>query len=225
MGRGLKEKDLVLDISRRVAKLLQRNGEYEVLMTRNEDRFIPLEERTAIANSHDADLFISIHVNAHPSRRVRGIETFYLNLATSPEAEETAARENAVSTRRMAELQDLLSQIMNNSRIAESSDFASRVQSEMVRGVLKTSQGNSRDHGVKTAPFYVLLGANMPSVLVEVSFLSNQDDAKLLSTSEYRQSIAESIANAIEGYSGSLKKVARGPNQNRPADASHQKNP
>jgi N-acetylmuramoyl-L-alanine amidase len=144
-----------------------------------------------------------------------------LNLATSPEAEETAARENAVSTRRMAELQDLLAQIMNNSRIAESSDFANRLQSEMVRGVLKTSRGNSRDHGVKTAPFYVLLGANMPSVLVEVSFLSNQDDAKLLSTSEYRQSIAEAIANAIQGYSGSLKKVAKTPIRDRSVPASN----
>lgn len=221
MGRGLKEKDLVLDISRRVAKLLQRDGEFEVLMTRNDDRFIPLEERTAIANSQGADLFISIHANAHPNHRVRGIETFYLNLATSPEAEETAARENAVSTRRMAELQDLLAQIMNNSRIAESSDFAHRIQSQMVREVLRTSRGSSQDHGVKTAPFYVLLGANMPSVLVEVSFLSNQDDAKALATSEYRQTIAEAIAKAIQSYSGSLKKVAKVPSQNRSTSVSN----
>jgi N-acetylmuramoyl-L-alanine amidase len=182
-------------------------------MTRTDDRYIPLEERTAIANSRGADLFVSIHVNAHPNRRVRGVETFYLNLATTPDAEETAARENAVSTRRMGELQDILRQIMNNSRIAESSDFANRVQDAMVQGVLDGSYKGPRNHGVKTAPFYVLLGANMPSVLVEVSFLSNADDARLLGTSEYRQSIAESIAEGIRNYAASLKKVARVPAQ------------
>jgi N-acetylmuramoyl-L-alanine amidase len=208
---GLKEKDLVLDISRRVAKLLERDGEYEVLMTRNDDTFIPLEERTAFANSYEADLFVSIHANAHPSRRIRGIETFYLNLATTPAAEETAARENAVSTRRMGELQDILRQIMNNSRIAESGDFANRVQDSMVEGVLDGSTRGSRNHGVKTAPFYVLLGANMPSVLIEVSYLSNTEDARLLSQNAYRQRVAESIAEGIRNYTASLKKIARVP--------------
>jgi N-acetylmuramoyl-L-alanine amidase len=208
---GIKEKDLVLDISRRVAEILGQEGEYEVLMTRNDDSYPPLEERTAIANSREADLFVSIHANAVPSRRIRGIETFYLNLATTPDAEETAARENAVSTRRMGELQDILRQIMNNSRIAESSDFAERVHNSMVEGVLDGNFKGSRNRGVKTAPFYVLLGANMPSVLVEVSYLSNTEDAKLLSQDEYRQRIAESIARGIENYTASLKKVARVP--------------
>jgi N-acetylmuramoyl-L-alanine amidase len=208
---GIKEKDLVLDISRRVAKLLKAGGEYEVIMTRNNDTFIPLEERTAIANSRSADLFVSIHANAHPKRTVRGIETFYLNLATTPDAEETAARENAVSTGRIAELQELLHKIMNNSKIAESSDFAHQVQNSMVRNVLGAKSKSSRNHGVKTAPFYVLLGANMPSILVEVSYLSNTEDAKLLSSSQYRQKLAQSIADGIERYTGSLKKVAKLP--------------
>jgi N-acetylmuramoyl-L-alanine amidase len=208
---GLQEKELVLDISRRVAKLLEQDGEYDVLMTRNADTFIPLEERTAIANSHEADLFVSIHANAHPNRRVRGIETFYLNLATTPDAEETAARENAVSTRRMGELQEIFRQIMNNSRIAESGDFATRLQDAMVREVLGGNRNGSRNHGVKTAPFYVLLGANMPSVLIEVSFLSNNEDARLVSRSEYRQRLAEAITLGIRDYTASLKKIARVP--------------
>lgn len=208
---GVKEKDLVLDISRRVAKLLKANGEYEVIMTRNNDTLPPLEERTAIANSRGADLFVSIHANASPSRNVRGIETYYLNLATTPDAEETAARENAVSTGRIAELQGLLHQIMNNSKIAESSDFAHQVQNSMVRNVLASQNKSSRNRGVKTAPFYVLLGANMPSILVEVSYLSNSEDAKLLSSSQYRQKLAQSIADGIQRYTGSLKKVAARP--------------
>ncbi len=204
---GLREKDLVLDISHRLANLLEEDGTFEILMTREKDIYIPLEERTAIANSQDADLFISIHANASPNRRVRGIETYFLNLATSPEAEQTAARENAVSTRRMGELREILLQIVNNSRIAESGDFAKRVQGAMVEKLL--NRGSQYDLGVKTAPFYVLLGANMPSVLVEVSFLSNQEDARLLATDTYRQSIAKSIYQGIRSYSSSLKKVAR----------------
>ena len=169
-------------------------------MTRNTDVFVPLEERTAIANSRGADLFISIHANSSRNRRARGLETYYLNLATSPEAEETAARENAISTRRMTELQELLSQIMNNSKIAESREFAHYVQDSLVDAVVKNGKRRTRDLGVKTAPFYVLLGANMPSVLVEVSFVSNPDDAKLLSSDDFRHQIAKSIVKGIRGY-------------------------
>ena len=208
MKNGLREKELVLDISRRVAKFLEADGSYEVILTRNTDVFVPLEERTAIANSRGADLFISIHANSSRNRKARGLETYYLNLATSPEAEETAARENAISTRRMTELQELLSQIMNNSKIAESREFAHYVQDSMVDEVVKNGKKPTRDLGVKTAPFYVLLGANMPSVLVEVSFLSNPDDAKLLSSGDFRHQIAESIVKGIRGYTTSLKGVA-----------------
>ncbi len=204
---GLREKDLVLDISRRVAKFLEAEDSYEVILTRNTDVFIPLEERTAIANSRGADLFVSIHANSSRNRRARGLETYYLNLATSPEAERTAARENAVSTRRMTELQDLLSRIMNNSKIAESREFAHHVHGSMVKRAVE-SDSHSRDLGVKTAPFYVLLGANMPSVLLEVSFLSNPDDAKLLSSGDFRHKIAQSIVDGIKSYTTSLKGVA-----------------
>ena len=208
MKNGLREKELVLDISRRVAKFLEADGSYEVILTRNTDVYVPLEERTAIANSRGADLFISIHANSSRNKRARGLETYYLNLATSPEAEETAARENAISTRRIAELQELLSQIMNNSKIAESREFANAVQNSMVDTVVRNRKHGTRDLGVKTAPFYVLLGANMPSVLVEVSFISNPDDAKLLSSGEFRHQIAESIVRGIQGYTTSLKGVA-----------------
>jgi N-acetylmuramoyl-L-alanine amidase len=204
MASGLREKDLVLDISRRVAKFLEEEDSYEVILTRSTDVFIPLEERTAIANSKEADLFVSIHANSSRNRRARGLETYYLNLATSPEAEQTAARENAVSTRRMTELRDLLSQIMNNSRIVESKEFAHHVHGSMVKRAV-ASDSHSRDLGVKTAPFYVLLGANMPSVLLEVSFVSNPDDAKLLSSDEFRQKMAQSIADGIKSYTTSLK--------------------
>lgn len=204
---GLREKDLVLDISRRVAKFLEAERSYEVILTRNTDVFIPLEERTAIANSKGADLFVSIHANSSRNRRARGLETYYLNLATSPEAERTAARENAVSTRRMTELQELLSRIMNNSKIAESREFAHHVHGSMVKRAIE-SDSHSRDLGVKTAPFYVLLGANMPSVLLEVSFLSNPDDAKLLASDEFRHKIAQSIVDGIKNYTTSLKGVA-----------------
>ena len=204
---GLREKDLVLDISRRVAKFLEAEDSYEVILTRNTDVFIPLEERTAIANSKGADLFVSIHANSSRNRRARGLETYYLNLATSPEAERTAARENAVSTRRMTELQELLSRIMNNSKIAESREFAHHVHGSMVKRAVE-ADSHSRDLGVKTAPFYVLLGANMPSVLLEVSFLSNPDDAKLLASDEFRHKIAQSIVDGIKNYTTSLKGVA-----------------
>ena len=200
--KGLREKDLVLDISRRVTKLLQSEG-FEVRMTRDQDVFIPLEERTAIANSNGADLFVSIHVNASRSSRPRGIETYYLNLATTPDAAEVAARENASTTRRLSELNDLLQKVMNNSKIEESRELASHVQANMTKGLLSSSK-DSRNRGVKTAPFYVLLGARVPSVLVEVAYLSNRKDEQLLSDAAYRQKVAESIATGIRSYHGTL---------------------
>ena len=203
MGKkGLREKDLVLDISRRVSKLLVAEG-FEVLMTRNKDVFIPLEERTAIANSNGADLFVSIHVNASRSSRARGIETYYLNLATSPDAAEVAARENASTTRRLSELNELLQKVMNNSKIEESRELASHVQNKMATGLFESTR-DSRNRGVKTAPFYVLLGAQVPSVLVEVAYLSNRKDEQLLEDAAYRGKIAQSIAQGIRSYHGTL---------------------
>ena len=200
--KGLREKDLVLDISRRVSKLLVSEG-FEVLMTRNKDVFVPLEERTAIANSNGADLFVSIHVNASRSSRPRGIETYYLNLATTPDAAEVAARENASTTRRLSELNELLQKVMNNSKIEESRELARHVQTQMATGLFKSTR-DSRNRGVKTAPFYVLLGARVPSVLVEVAYLSNRKDEQLLNDSAYRNQIAKSIAQGIRSYHGTL---------------------
>ena len=199
---GLREKDLVLDVSRRLRKLLEKDG-FEVVMTRDRDVFIPLEERTAIANSKGADLFVSVHVNAARSTKPRGTETYFLNLATTPDAEEVAARENAVTTRRVSELGSILQKVLNNEKITESRELASRVQTSLSTK-LYSSATDSRNRGVKTAPFYVLLGAQMPSVLVEVAYLTNRKDAELLGDEAFRQKVAESIAVGVRGYQNSL---------------------
>ena len=202
MKSGLREKDIVLDVGQRLQKLLEKDG-FEVVMTRDKDVFIPLEERTAIANSKGADLFVSIHVNAARSSKPRGTETYFLNLATSPDAEEVAARENAVTTRRVNELQTILQKVLNNEKITESRELASRVQSTLSTE-LYSSPRDSRNRGVKTAPFYVLLGAQMPSVLVEIAYLTNRNDAQLLADGDFRQKVAESIAVGVRGYQNSL---------------------
>ena len=204
---GLREKDVVLDVSQRLRKLLERDG-FEVVMTRDRDVFIPLEERTAIANSKGADLFVSIHVNAARSTKPRGTETYFLNLATTPDAEEVAARENAVTTRRVSELGNILQKVLNNEKITESRELASRVQTT-ISSELYNSTKDSRNRGVKTAPFYVLLGAQMPSVLVEVAYLTNRKDAELLSDGAFRQKVAESIAVGVRGYQDSLVRTTR----------------
>ncbi len=201
-SKKLQEKNLVLDISKRVAKLLQQDN-FEVMMTRGSDIFIPLEERTAIANSKGADLFVSIHVNASRSSRPRGTETYFLNLTNDPVAAEVAARENATTTRRLSELNDLLQKVMNNSKITESRELATHVQNSMA-GDLFSSAKDSRNRGVKKAPFYVLLGAQMPAVLVEVAYLSNRKDEALLANVAYRQKVAKSIAKGIRTYHEAL---------------------
>ncbi len=199
---GLREKEVVLDVSHRLRKLLEKDG-FEVVMTRDKDVFVPLEERTAIANSQGADLFVSIHVNASRSTKPRGTETYFLNLATTPDAEEVAARENAVTTRRVNELQGILQKLLNNEKITESRELASQVQTSL-SSELYASSRDARNRGVKTAPFYVLLGAQMPSVLVEVAYLTNRRDAELLRDGTFRQKVAESIAVGIRGYQDSL---------------------
>jgi N-acetylmuramoyl-L-alanine amidase len=204
---GLREKDIVLDVSHRLRKLLEKDG-FEVVMTRDRDVFIPLEERTAIANSKGADLFVSVHVNAARSTRPRGTETYFLNLATTPDAEEVAARENAVTTRRVNELQSILQKVLNNEKITESRELASRVQTSL-HTELYPSAKDPRNRGVKTAPFYVLLGAQMPSVLVEVAYLTNRKDAELLADGAFLQSVAESIAVGIRGYQDSLVRTTK----------------
>jgi N-acetylmuramoyl-L-alanine amidase len=203
---GLREKDVVLDVGLRLKKLLEHKVGCEVVMTRSDDTFIPLEERTAVANEKSADLFVSIHANASRDRSARGVETYYLNFTSSPDALEVAARENATSQESVHQLQDLITKIAMTEKIEESEEFARQLQKEVYR---RTSQltGKQRDRGVKKAPFVVLIGANMPSVLAEISFLTNPRDEKSLRRSDYRQKIAEALYAGILDYVNNLSGV------------------
>jgi N-acetylmuramoyl-L-alanine amidase len=203
---GLEEKDLVLEVGRRLGKLLETRLGAEVVYTRKDDTFIPLETRTAIANQQRADLFISIHANSSEDADARGVETYYLNFTSSPEALEVAARENAVSEKSIYELQDLVKKIALKEKIEESREFAGDVQESLHSGLATKSPG-IRDRGVKKAPFIVLIGANMPSILAEISFVSNPGDEHRLATSEYRQRIAESLYRGIAKYVNGLSGV------------------
>ena len=204
--RGLLEKDLVLDVSRRLAKLLDIRMGADVLLTRSDDTFVPLETRTAIANQEQADLFVSVHANSSRDADARGVETYYLNFTSSPDALEVAARENAVSEKSIHELQDLVKKIALKEKIEESHEFASNVQ-QALHSSLAAKSSNIRDRGVKKAPFIVLIGANMPSILAEISFVSNPTDERKLRTPEYRQKIAESLYKGISKYVGGLSGV------------------
>jgi len=203
---GLEEKDLVLDVGRRLGKLLETRLGSEVVYTRKDDTFIPLETRTAIANQARADLFVSIHANSSRDPEARGVETYYLNFTSSPEALEVAARENAVSEKSIYELQDLVKKITLKDKIEESREFAGDVQQSLHSGLAVKSPA-IRDRGVKKAPFIVLIGANMPSILAEISFVSNPTDEHRLATSEYRQRIAESLYRGIAKYVNGLSGV------------------
>ena len=203
---GLEEKDLVLEVGRRLGKLLETRLGAEVVYTRKDDTFIPLETRTAIANQQRADLFISVHANSSSDEDARGVETYYLNFTSSPEALEVAARENAVSEKSIYELQDLVKKIALKEKIEESREFAGDVQESLHSGLAAKSPG-IRDRGVKKAPFIVLIGANMPSILAEISFVSNPGDEHRLATSEYRQRIAESLYRGIAKYVNGLSGV------------------
>ena len=202
--RGLNEAELVLDIAMRLERLLAKEPGVEVVMTRRTNAYVALEERTAIANRSGADLFLSIHANASDDTKVRGFETYFLNFAPDPEAEALAARENAGAARTMRNLPDIVEAIALNNKIDESRDFASMVQGSMQER-LPTADRTARDLGVKQAPFMVLIGATMPSVLAEVSFLTNRDEAALLRSQTYRQQIAEALLAGVMKYQNSLK--------------------
>jgi len=203
---GLLEKDLVLDVALKLGKLLESRLGAEVVYTRDDDTFIPLETRTAIANKEQADLFISIHANYSDDSTARGVETYYLNFTSSRDALEVAARENAVSEKSIHELQDLVKKIALKEKIEESREFAADVNQSLYAG-LSAKSAAIRNRGVKKAPFIVLIGANMPSILAEISFVSNPTDAKKLKTSEYRQRIAESLYKGIDKYVSGLSGV------------------
>jgi len=200
---GLYEKDLVLDISQRLGALIEERLGSEVVYTRTDDTFIPLEERTQIANERKADLFLSIHANSSPLRSAAGVETYVLNFTTSRAAMDLAARENAVSDRSIFDLQELLQKIALRDKADESREFATRLQTSL--SALSTrSNDNAKNRGVKRAPFVVLIGASMPSVLAEIGFLTNASDEALLRKTEHRQKIAEALYKGIAAYADSL---------------------
>lgn len=204
---GLMEKDLCLDLALRLGKALQEKlPGVEVVYTRTEDVYVPLEERTALANRVKADMFLSIHANASRDRSARGIETYYLSFATSSDAMEVAARENALSQSSLHELQDLIRKIANNDKIEESRELATAVQTGLATRMQRYSR-YIKDRGVKRAPFVVLIGADMPSVLAEVSFLSNARDEAALKESEHRDRVVEGLYNGIESYLRSLNSM------------------
>jgi N-acetylmuramoyl-L-alanine amidase len=202
--KGLTEAELVLDVALRLEQLLSKQDGFEVVLTRRADTFVPLEERTAIANREGADLFLSIHANASTNSAARGIETYFLNLTANPDAEMVAARENAASSRSMNQLPDIVKAIALNNKIQESRDFASMIQNSL-HSQLRKTDASVRNLGVKQAPFMVLLGATMPSVLAEISFITNKQDAAMLKTEKQRQRIAEALLAGVLRYQQSLK--------------------
>jgi len=200
---GLREKDLVLDVAKRLGALIEDRLGSEVIYTRADDAFVPLERRTEIANEAKADLFLSIHANSSPLRSAAGVETYYLNLTTSRSALEVAARENSGSQKSIYELQDLLQKIALKDKVEESREFASRIQSSLYTLSARTNS-RSKDRGVKKAPFVVLIGASMPSVLAEIGFISNAHDESTMKKAEYRDHIAEALYKGIASYAGTL---------------------
>lgn len=205
MAHGIREADLTLDVALRLEALLQKEPGIEVVLTRRTNTYVTLEERTAIANRESADLFLSIHANASRNVAARGVETYYLSFASSPDAEAVAARENSASERAMHNLPDIIKAIALNNKLDESKDLAAMVQETMVTR-LRRSNRNLRNLGVKKAPFVVLIGAGMPSVLAEMSFLTNRQEAQLLKTAGYKQRIAEALHEAVMRYRRSLKR-------------------
>lgn len=196
---GLKEKDIVLDVALRVAKILKEKLGCEVILTRDRDVFIPLEERTAIANAKEADLFLSIHVNAAPNHEARGIETYVLDLASNKDAMRLAAMENATSAQQISDLQSILLDLMQNSKINESLKLAGLVQEKMVSG-LNQKFSEVFNLGVKKAPFVVLIGAQMPAILTEIAFLSNAEEEKRLKNDTYLAAVANHICGGVAQY-------------------------
>lgn len=200
---GLIEKELVLDVALRLGKLIEDRLGTEVIYTRPDDTFIPLTERTSIANQRKADLFLSIHANSSPAPRVTGIETYYLNFTTSTEALDVAARENASSRNAISDLSDLVSSIAKHDKIEESREFASDIQASLQSFESRNSP-TAKDRGVRKAPFVVLIGAQMPSILAEIGFLSNAREESNLTKPEYRQKLAEALYKGVSRYAQTL---------------------
>jgi N-acetylmuramoyl-L-alanine amidase len=205
---GMLEKDLVLDITTRLAELLRTRLGTEVIMTRSDDTYLSLEERTRLANESKADLFLSIHANSSPVKSVAGVETFYLNFSTGRDDLDLATRENAASQRSISDLKEVVTKIALRAKVDESREFAMRIQNSLQTTAVKQNK-EAKDRGVKRAPFVVLIGADMPSVLAEIGFLSNSRDEALLKGPEHRDRIAEALFNGIAGYADSLSKTTQ----------------
>jgi N-acetylmuramoyl-L-alanine amidase len=199
---GLREKDLVLDVSLRLGALIEERMGSQVIYTRSDDTFIPLEQRTAIANDNHADLFLSVHANSSQVRVASGVETYYLSFTTSKDALDLATRENAESSMTVNDLQDLLQKIALKDKVDESREFAERVQTALCATSTRTT--HNRDRGIRKAPFVVLIGATMPSVLAEIGFVSNAQDERLLKRPETRQKIAEALYKGLSQYAATL---------------------
>lgn len=195
---GEKEKDITLAVGKVLARRLKAEG-FEVFMTRETDVFIPLEERTAFANKRKADLFVSVHVNAHADSGVRGIETYILNLTTDASSIQVAARENATTSKSLSDLQFIINDLMLTSKINESSRFATSTQKSILASLEKSGHAG-KDLGVKQAPFYVLMGARMPSILVEIGFITNSTECTLLQDEAYQNNLIDGILSGINSY-------------------------
>jgi N-acetylmuramoyl-L-alanine amidase len=200
---GVREKDIVLNMARLLAKKIKEKIGCDVVLTRTKDTFISLERRTAIANMKKADLFISLHINAHKNRKIWGLETYFLNMATDERAVMVAARENATSEKNISDLQTILNDLMLNTKIHESSRLAHEVQKGMVSHIKKRYK-RAKSLGVKQAPFYVLIGAQMPAILVETGFLTNPTEKKRLMSKKYQENVAEGICAGIRAYIKSI---------------------
>ncbi|MEE8574832.1 MAG: N-acetylmuramoyl-L-alanine amidase [Thermodesulfobacteriota bacterium] len=194
--RKTMEKDITLRVSKMLKKKLKKATGADVLLTRSKDVYIPLEERTAIANTKRADLFISIHVNASPRRAARGVETYFLDVAHDKRTIAIAARENATTAESTGDLQFILNDLIRTANRNDSSNLAVSIQNSLVR-TLKKKYSGIKGNGVKGAPFYVLVRTNMPSVLVEISFISNPTDEQRLKTEKYLQTIVDGITAGV----------------------------
>jgi N-acetylmuramoyl-L-alanine amidase len=204
---GLCEKNITLELAFLLKKRLEEETGCEVVLTRTKDVYLSLEERTAIANAKKADIFISIHTNANEDRSYHGIETYFLNLSKDKESARVAAFENATSTKRISDLEAILHDLMLNTKIDESARLAKEVQSLLVKA-LKTRYNNVRDLGTKQAPFYVLLGAEMPSILIETAFITNETEEHRLKDKAFQALLTDGMTHGVKSYIQHIKNLA-----------------
>jgi len=209
INKAIQEKDIVLKLAKKLKGIIETRLGCEVFLTRTEDKFVPLDERTAFANVKKADVFISLHVNSHKQSNIYGLETYFLNMATDERAVMLAAKENATSEKNISDLQSILNDLMLNTKISESSKLAYKVQDGMTAGIKKTYKTN-KSLGVKQAPFYVLIGAEMPAILIETGFITNDTERKRLQNEKYHEILADGIVNGIDTYIKSIDQAYKG---------------